>query len=117
MSTERSSQSDGALLTDRLLDAIARHLNNDHHEDLLACAIAANLDWAEQVRIVSLDAAGINLEVNGSGNMQTLRLDFPTPAKGVLAFKRTLGAMIAKNRAQLGWAPAVDGERSKTGKA
>lgn len=108
MSTEHSSQSDGAPLTDKLLNAIANHLNQDHLEDLLACAKAANLDWVEQARIINLDAAGVDLEARGSGHVQSLRLDFPTPAKGVLAFKRTLGAMITESRAKLGWAAAVD---------
>lgn len=100
MSTQHSNQSDGAPLTDKLLSAIARHLNQDHQEDLLACARAANLDWAEQAKIVALDDKGINLEASGNGNLQPLRLDFPVPAKGVLAFKRALGALIAESRSQ-----------------
>lgn len=108
MSSQRSNQGDGAPLTDKLLAAIANHLNQDHREDLLACAWAANLDWAEQARVLSLDGAGITLEVSGEGNMQPLRLDFPAPAYGVLAFKRTLGALIAENRDRLGWAANDD---------
>jgi hypothetical protein len=108
MGTQPSTQGDGAPLTDKLLTAIANHLNHDHGEDLLACARVTNLDWAEQARVINLDGAGITLEVSGNGNTQSLRLDFPTPANGVLAFKRTLGTIIAQNRAQLGWSDVVD---------
>lgn len=101
MGTQHSNRGDGAPLTDKLLGAIANHLNHDHCDDLLACARAAHLDWAEQARVTHLDAAGITLEVSGNGNTQSLRLDFSTPANGVLAFKRSLGALIAQNGAQL----------------
>ncbi len=103
MNSKNTSERDGAPLTDKLLASIARHLNQDHLEDLLACA-KATADWAEQARITNLDAAGITLEVSNSSNAQCLRLNFPTTAKGVLSFKRLLGAMIASSRAQLGWA-------------
>ncbi|MGG6242498.1 DUF2470 domain-containing protein [Nodosilinea sp. AN01ver1] len=104
MNTERSNRGDGAPLTDKLLTAIANHLNQDHREDLLACAKVANLDWANEVRVVSLDAAGITLEAIGGDTVQPLRVDFPAPANGVLALKRTLEAKITESRAQLGWA-------------
>lgn len=93
----------GAPLTDKLLAAIANHLNQEHREDLLACARAANLDWAEQARVLSLDAAGVNLEVVGKEELQPLRIDFPETANGVLALKRTLGALITESYIQLGW--------------
>ena len=109
MKSKNASERDGAPLTDKLASSIARHLNQDHVEDLLACAKAtASLDWAEQARITNLDGAGITLEVSNSSNAQCLRLDFPTTAKGVLSFKRLLGATIAESRAKLGWSAAVD---------
>ncbi|MEM6427458.1 MAG: DUF2470 domain-containing protein [Cyanobacteria bacterium J06635_15] len=100
-------EGDGAPLTDKLLTAIAQHLNRDHLDDMLACAKgAADLDWAEQVKVISLDAAGINLEVSGGGQVKTVRIEFPVPAKGVLGFQRIVGVMIAESRAKLGWAAA-----------
>lgn len=111
MGTQPSNRGDGAPLTDKLLGAIANHLNHDHCNDLLSCARAAKLDWAEQARVTHLDAAGITLEVSGNGNTQPLRLDFSTPANGVLAFKRSLGALIAQNRAQSEQQPGLgDGD-------
>lgn len=104
MSTEHSRQRDGAPLTDKLLEAIANHLNQDHSEDLLACAQASNLEWAMQARVIHLDAAGITLEASGDDKVQFVRIDFPQPAQGVLSFKRILGALIDKSRTQLGWA-------------
>jgi len=109
MNSKNARKRDGAPLTDKLASSIARHLNQDHVEDLLACAKAtASLDWADRARITKLDAAGITLEVSNSSNAQSLRLDFPTTARGVLSFKRLLGETIASSRAKLGWAAAVD---------
>ncbi|ERN43020.1 protein of unknown function (DUF2470) [Rubidibacter lacunae KORDI 51-2] len=102
MATQRSNKGNGAPLTDKLLTAIANHLNQEHRDDLLAFAQAANLDWAEQAQVLTLDTAGVNLEVVGKGEVQHLRIDFPEPANGVLAFKRSFGVLIAKSRAQLG---------------
>lgn len=104
MGNQHSNKGDGAPLTDKLLVAIATHLNQDHREDLLACAKATHLDWAAQAKVLRLDAAGIQLEVSGDGRTQPLRIDFSEPANGVLAFKRILGEVIATSRAQLGWA-------------
>lgn len=107
---EHDKERDGAPLTDKLLAAIARHLNQDHLEDMLACAKAsASLDWAEQARVDALDAAGITLEVSDGGDtVQSLRLDFPTPAQGVLSLRRILGALISESRSELGWTATVD---------
>jgi hypothetical protein len=103
------SGGDGAPLTDKLLVSIAKHLNKDHLEDMLACAKGiAGLDWVEQARVVSLDVDGVELEVIGAGKVQPLRLDFPVPASGVLAFKHMVGEMIAQGRAKLGWVVAAD---------
>jgi len=108
MSSEPSRGRDGAPLTKKLLTAIAQHLNSDHAEDLLAVARAANMHWAEQAKVTHLEASGIKLEVRGNGQVQPIRVDFPAPATGVLAFKRLLGDAIAASRTQLGWAPAED---------
>jgi putative heme iron utilization protein len=103
------SNSDGAPLTDKLRVSMTQHLNKDHLEDMLACAKGmAGLDWAEKVRVISLDADGINLEVSGAGKIEPLRLDFPNPVNGVLAFRHTVGEMIAESRAKLGWATSTD---------
>lgn len=110
MNVRYSSERDGAPLTDKLLANIAKHLNQDHLDDLLACAQAADLNWVEQARVVKLDAAGIDLEISGGGKAQPLRLDFPMPAKGVLSLRRSLGAMITESRVQLGWAAAVEND-------
>ena len=108
-SVKHSPDSDGAPLNDKLLLSITNHLNKDHLEDMLACAKGVGgLDWVEQAKVTSLDAAGINLEVSGANKIQPLRLDFPQPAGGVLASKRMLGAMIAQGRSKLGWEKAVD---------
>ena len=106
---EPKDERDGAPLTDKLLAAVTRHLNHDHFEDLLACAKAtASWDWAEQARVVGLDAAGMDLEVRNSNHVQCLRLDFPKPAKGVLSLRRALGIIMTESRAKLGWAAATD---------
>jgi hypothetical protein len=103
------NESDGAPLTEKLFSAITNHLNQDHQEDLLACAQAgAAIEWAEHARAIGLDATGIDLEVSNNQQVQPLRLDFPAPAKGVLSLRRTLGTMIRESRAKLGWAEAVD---------
>ena len=96
---------DGVPLTEKRLIAIANHLNKDHLEDMLACVKAQeNTNWVEQVRVISLDTAGINLEVSGVNHeQQSLRIEFPLPVMGVLAFKRTVGKMIAESRTKLGW--------------
>ncbi|UJB72234.1 DUF2470 domain-containing protein (plasmid) [Acaryochloris sp. 'Moss Beach'] len=109
MSTKHSSKGDGAPLTDKLLAAIANHLNQDHCEDLLACA-KAQVDWAEQARVLSLDAAGIQLEVSGNGQTQPLRIDFPETANGVLTFKKILGTVIVKSRSQLRFTPVEESD-------
>ncbi|MEM7061852.1 MAG: DUF2470 domain-containing protein [Cyanobacteria bacterium P01_B01_bin.77] len=95
---------DGAPLTEKRLIAIANHINQDHREDMLACVkVQEGTNWVQQVRVVSLDTAGINLEVSNTDQVQPLRLDFSVPVTGVLALKRTLGSMITESRAQLGW--------------
>ncbi|PSN13053.1 hypothetical protein C7271_22940 [filamentous cyanobacterium CCP5] len=101
MQPNHNHSQDGAPLTEKLLTAIAHHLNQDHREDLLACARANDLNWASEVRVVSLDAAGIVLEAIDGNTVQPLRLNFPTPVNGVLALKRILEARIAESRAQL----------------
>jgi putative heme iron utilization protein len=99
-----SSNKEGAPLNDKLLAKIAAHLNEDHLDDMLACAKAmGNLDWAEQATVVGLDGAGINLEVSSSDKKQSLRLEFSTHARGVLTLSQRLKEMIAESRAQLGW--------------
>ncbi len=113
MNSETMRKRDGAPLTDKLLTAIARHLNQDHLEDLLACAkTSAPKEWAEdlieQASIAKLDPAGMELEITGSSQRQSLRIDFPEPAKGVLSLKRCLGTLITESRAQLGWVAATD---------
>ena len=108
-SANHAPEGDGAPLTDKLLAAIAKHLNTDHLEDMLACAKgAAGLAWAQQAQVVGLDAAGIDLAVCGTGNAQTVRIDFPIRANGVLAFRRIVEAMIAECRAELGWEVNAD---------
>lgn len=105
--TETTAQRDGAPLSDKLLAAIARHLNQDHQEDLLACARAsAPVDWAMQARLIHLDAAGMTIEISDCNNSQSLKINFPERAKGVLSLRRLLGAMIAESRSQLGWPAA-----------
>ena len=102
--TGSAKKPDGVPLTEKRLIAIANHLNQDHLEDILACVKAQEgADWVEQVRIISLDAAGINLEVSSKEQVHPLRLDFPAPVMGALAFKRTLGTMITESRTKLGW--------------
>ena len=103
----------GAPLTDKLLLAITRHLNQDHLEDILACAKVApskdrGIEWAEQASIAQLDATGMTLEVTGLGQRQSLRIDFSEPAQGVLSLRRLLAKMITESRAQLGWRAAID---------
>ena len=101
-------EGEGAPLTDKLLTAITQHLNQDHLEDMLACAqAAAGLDWAEQAKVMSLDAAGINLSVRGECKEQSIRIEFPVAAKGVLGVRRILGSMIAESRTKLDW-PVAD---------
>ncbi|MEM9805964.1 MAG: DUF2470 domain-containing protein [Cyanobacteria bacterium P01_D01_bin.56] len=95
---------DGAPLTEKRLIAIANHINQDHLDDMLACVkVQAGTEWVEQVRVISLDTAGINLEVSSVDRVQPFRLDFPAPAQGVLVFKQTVGTMIAESRTKLGW--------------
>lgn len=102
MNSETTRQRDGAPLSDKLLVAITRHLNQDHLEDILACARAtAAIDWAVQASLTHLDAAGMNIEVSGCNNVQSLRIDFPEPAKGVLSLQRRLSGLITESRAQL----------------
>ncbi|MGR3279176.1 DUF2470 domain-containing protein [Acaryochloris marina NIES-2412] len=96
MNNKRLSKGNGAPLTDKLLTAITQHLNKDHSEDLLACA-KASLDWAEHVRVLTLDASAIELEVSGDGQTQPLRIDFPEKADGVLNLKKILGEIITKS--------------------
>ena len=106
MSSETAQERDGAPLTDKLLAGITQHLNQDHPEDLLACAKAtAGFDWVEQVKITQLEATGITLEVSNSSKVQPLRLDFPTPAKGMLSLKRVVDVMVMESRTKLGWDP------------
>ena len=40
MSSESAQPRHGAPLTDKLLAGVTQHLNQDHHEDLLACALS-----------------------------------------------------------------------------
>jgi hypothetical protein len=109
MSNDDVRKRDGAPLTGKLLNSIAQHLNQEHQEDLLACAKAlASLDWAEQARVTHVDASSITLEARNSSHTESVRLDFPTTAKGVLAFKRILGEKIAESRSKLGWNASVD---------
>ena len=76
---------------------------------MLACAKGvAGLKWAEQAKVISLDANGIDLEVSGSGHLQTVRIDFPASAKGVPAFQRIVGTLIAEGRNTFGWAIATN---------
>lgn len=96
--------SQGALLNEKLLAKIVAHLNEDHLEDMLACAkVKGGLDWAAQATVVSLDATGINLDVCGFEKRQSLRLEFPNHVEGVLSLRRTLENMITESRAQLAW--------------
>jgi hypothetical protein len=109
MKVESTRKRDGAPLTDKLLSAVARHLNDDHLEDLLACAKASGgCDWAEQAKVLNLEATGIELEVARDRRVEAIRLDFPETARGVLSLRDTLATLIGDSRRQLGWAEAVD---------
>ncbi|AFZ42416.1 hypothetical protein PCC7418_0177 [Halothece sp. PCC 7418] len=101
--------SQGAPLNEKLLAKISAHLNEDHLDDLLACArVMGGLTWAEQATVVSLDTTGINLDVSGCEKRQSLRLEFPTHVEGVLSLRRTLENMITESRAQLSWQAKQD---------
>ncbi len=113
MNSETTRQRDGAPLSDKLLIAITRHLNQEHLEDILACARAtAAIDWAMQASLTHLDAAGMNIEVSGCDQAQSLRIDFPEPAKGVLSLRRLLSNIITESRAQLDCPPRETTSRS-----
>ena len=113
MNPKNPHDHDGALLNDKLLASIIQHLNQDHFEDLLACAKASEpLEWAEQAKVTHLDTSGITIEVSNNLNAQSVRLEFPTTARGVLSLRRLLGAMIAESRAKLGWPVAIDSDES-----
>ncbi|NEO25691.1 MAG: DUF2470 domain-containing protein [Kamptonema sp. SIO4C4] len=108
-SVKQSSPGEGAPLNEKLLAKIVAHLNQDHREDMLACArVMGNLDWAERVTVMSLDASGIHLDVSGYGKQQSLPLAFPSPVGGVLSLRRTLERMITESRTQLGWGVGND---------
>ncbi|MEM9539004.1 MAG: DUF2470 domain-containing protein [Cyanobacteria bacterium P01_E01_bin.42] len=99
MANPPSEERDGAPLTARLQGAIAKHLNDDHLEEMLICAKAnADVDWAEEVKVLGVDALGVDLEVKGGDRLQSLRLTFPESAKGVLGLRRTLEKTIAESR-------------------
>ncbi len=109
MTSKTTGQRDGAPLSDKLLTAISRHLIQDHLEDLLACArVAAPVDWAVQASLIHLDADGMTIEVSGNDKRQSLRIDFPERAKGVLSLRQRLSDMITESRSQLGWPAAED---------
>jgi hypothetical protein len=98
MSNSKSS-SQGAPLREKLLANIAAHLNDDHRDDLLACAkVKGKLDWAEEVTVTSLDGTGIHLDVRGGGKRQSLRLEFPSEVHGVLGLRSALETMINESR-------------------
>ncbi|NEQ98511.1 MAG: DUF2470 domain-containing protein [Cyanothece sp. SIO2G6] len=109
MNHQTTGDRDGAPLKEKLLASITRHLNQDHMEDLLACAQAnASVDWAEQAKVIHLDAAGITIEVSNHQNIQSVHLEFPAPAKGVLSLKRLTTTMVTESRAKLGWPKAAN---------
>ncbi|MEM8639265.1 MAG: hypothetical protein AAGG51_10680 [Cyanobacteria bacterium P01_G01_bin.54] len=60
------------------------------------------LDRAEQAKVNQLNAVAITIEVSNADKTQVVRLEFPTPASGVLSLKRRLGILVAESRAQLG---------------
>ena len=102
--TNSQNNSDGVPLTEKRRIAIANHINKDHLEDMLACVkVQAGTDWIKKVRVISIDAAGITLEVSGIDQVQPFRLDFPAPVQGALAFKQTVSIMISESRTKLGW--------------
>ncbi|NJN61047.1 MAG: DUF2470 domain-containing protein [Coleofasciculaceae cyanobacterium RL_1_1] len=108
-STSSTRQRDGAPLNDKLLSALAAHLNDDHRDDLLACAKALKgCHWADCAEIKRLEATGVDLEVSNESRVEFIRLDFPETAQGVLALKSILGGLIRDSRAQLGWSPASE---------
>lgn len=99
MTNSQAKERNGAPLTERLQTSIANHLNEDHLDDLLLCAKAnADVDWAEQAKVIGLNAVGIDLEVRGGNHVQSLHLAFPESAQGVLALKRILENMIVESR-------------------
>lgn len=109
MSSESTQEQKGAPLNDKLLASITQHLNQDHLEDLLACAKATEgFNWVEQVKVTQLEATGVTLDVNDSTQEQSLQLDFPTTAEGVMSLQRIMVAMFMESRAKLGWDAAVD---------
>ncbi|MGD1896678.1 MAG: DUF2470 domain-containing protein [Phormidesmis sp.] len=108
-SSHEPSKREGAPLTDKLLTAISRHLNQDHQEDLLACAkTAADVNWAKQASLTQLKSTGMTINVRGANQVQSVQIDFIESPKGVLALRRLLAKMIHESRAQLGWPSSID---------
>lgn len=107
--SQSNRQRDGAPLNEKLLASLAIHLNDDHRNDLLACAKAStDCHWANNAEIKHLDATGVDLEVSNESRVESVRVNFPETAGGVLAFKSILGGLIRDSRAQLGWEPAIE---------
>ncbi|NEQ81644.1 MAG: DUF2470 domain-containing protein [Moorea sp. SIO2I5] len=103
MNPKNKHNQDGAPLKEKLLASITQHLNQDHVEDLLACAKAnTSVDWADRAKVTHLDASGITIEASNNSDAQSVHLEFPTTARGVLSLKRLLGAIFAESRTKLG---------------
>jgi heme iron utilization protein len=80
---------------------ILEHMNTDHPHNLVDYAKTfGNLSWAENARMISIDACGFDMVVKGQDKSQSLRLTFDTPLKTVDDAHVTLVTMAkeAKHR-------------------
>lgn len=111
-STSKSMR-DGALLSDKLLVSVSRHITQEHSEDILACAKAnSTTAWAEQANITDLSATGMTIEASDRSRVESFRVDFPELAKGLFALRRMYIDIVNESRVQLGWPVIEDDEKN-----
>jgi putative heme iron utilization protein len=67
-------------LPEKVVRGIVQHVNEDHRQEMLECALAfGNTPWATDATLERFDRTGMDLRASGNGREQKMRLEFATP--------------------------------------
>lgn len=82
-----------------LIQRAMQHINDDHGHNLLEYAQRlAGLNWAEEAEMSSLDLAGFDLVVRGSGRIHHVRLTFDASLASAEQLRPALVALAQRAR-------------------
>jgi putative heme iron utilization protein len=90
-------------LPEKVVRGIVRHVNEDHCQEMLECALAfGNTPWATDATLESFERTGMELRASGDGREQKVRLEFATPIKHNKDIQGTMLELIERDKKQRG---------------